>query len=78
MQVVRIKSFDMSYNTGTWDKDTIKNFGLVDLDIIGWLIEDREDCVVIASEYQPTEDTYRHLIAVPKVCIKEIKKLRKN
>ena len=78
MQAVRIKSFNMSYNTGVWHKDNIKDFGLVDLDTIGWLIEDREDCIVIALEHQPNENTYRHLVAIPKVCIKEVIQLRKN
>lgn len=79
MDIVRIKSFDMSYNSSTWDKNAIKaDFGLVDLDIVGWLIEDREDCIVIASEYQPIEEQFKHLIAIPKVCIKEMEKLRKK
>ncbi len=75
MQIVVIKSFDMSYNTGIWDKDDISGFGLVDLEIVGWLVEDREDCLIIASESQPEENQLRHLVAVPKVCIKEMTKL---
>lgn len=78
MQIVRIKSFDMSFNTETWDKNTIKDFGLVELDIVGWLVEKRDDCVVIAKEHQPGEEQFRHLTAIPNVCIKEIQILRKN
>lgn len=79
MDIVRIKCFDMSYNSSVWDRKGIKaDFGLVDLDIIGWLVEDREDCIVIASESQPAEGQFRHLIAIPKVCIREVEKLRKK
>jgi len=79
MDIVRIKSFDMSYNTGTWvRKDIQSNFGLIDLDIVGWLVEDREDCVVVAGEYQPEDEQFRHLQAIPKVCIKEIIKLEEK
>lgn len=78
MQAVRIKSFDMSFSSGTWHKDSVKDFGLVYLDIIGWLVEEREDCIVIASEYQSDGQQFRHLMAIPKVCIMEIRKYRKS
>jgi len=78
MDIVRVKLFDMSYNTGTWArKDITTGFGLIDLDIIGWLIEDRNDCIIVASEYQPEDDQFRHLQAIPKVCIKDVEKLGK-
>jgi len=79
MEIVRIKCFDMSYNTGLWDRSSIKHgFGLVNLDTVGWLIEEKEDCIIIASEYQPENEQFRHLMAVPKVCITEMKKFRKK
>jgi hypothetical protein len=76
MDIVRVRCVDTSYNTGTWArKDIATGFGTMALDITGWLIDDREDCVIIASEYQPEDDQFRHLQAIPKVCITEFKKV---
>jgi len=74
--IVRVESFDMSFNTGVWDIEHLENFGLVKLDIVGWLIEDREDCVIIAKELQPDENQIRHITAIPKVNIVKVTKLR--
>jgi hypothetical protein len=76
MDVVRVKCVDTSYNTGTWArKDIATGFGTATLDIIGWLIDDRKDSVIIASEYQPLDDQFRHLQVIPKVCITEFNKV---
>jgi hypothetical protein len=76
MDIVRVKCVDTAYNTGTWArKDIATGFGTMILDIVGWLVDDREDCVIIASEYQPQEDEFRHLQAIPKACITEFKKV---
>jgi hypothetical protein len=70
MDIVRVQCVDTSYNTGTWArKDIATGFGTMTLDIIGWLIDDREDCVIIASEYQLEDDQFRHLQAIPRPCI---------
>ena len=76
MNIVKVKCFDMTYSSGVWSRKDISNFGLVNLEIVGWLVEDREDCIVIAKEYNQIEDEFRHLSAIPKVCIKELTKLR--
>ena len=75
MDIVRVKMLDMSYNNDTWARKDIKGFSLIELDIVGWLVEDREDCVIVAKEYMQEDDQFRSLSAIPKVCIKEIKKL---
>lgn len=46
------------------------------LDIVGWAVDlGRKDCVIVASEYQPEDDQFRHLQAIPRVCITEITKV---
>ncbi len=70
MDIIRIKCFDASFHSGSWDRNGIKTgFGLIGLDIVGWLVEDRKDCIIVASEYDPEDDRFRHLQAIPKVCI---------
>lgn len=41
------------------------------LETLGWLVEDNEDHIVIASEWCPEEDTYRHYTAIPKSLLLE-------
>ena len=78
MQMVVVKYFDMTFTTNVWDRKEIKaGFGLSNLEMIGWIVEEREDCIILAKEYQPEEEQFRHLTAIPKVCIQEIIKLRK-
>ena len=73
MRVVRIKCFDMSFNSSTWtQREITQDFGLIYLDIVGWLIEERKNCIIIASEYQPSEKQFRHLQAIPRVCIQKV------
>lgn len=70
MDIVKVKCIDMCYHTGTWARRDIKELGLIDLEVVGWLVEDRKDCVVIAKEHMPEDDQFRHVSVIPKVCIK--------
>ena len=71
MKIVKIDLLDMAYNTSTYSREEIKDFGPVKLSCVGFLAEERPDCYIIAKDYQPGEDTFRHLSAIPKVnCVK--------
>ena len=78
MDIVKVKCFDMSYSRGVWSRKDMGNFGLIDLEVVGWLVEEREDCIILADEYQPEDDQFRHITAISKACIKEIKKVGKR
>ena len=71
MKVVRIKCIDMAYNNSSWEIGHLADFGLVRIDIVGYLVEDRADCVIISKEYWGEDNQIRHLTAIPKVCILE-------
>lgn len=79
-RMVKVESIDMAFSASTsvWNSETIKDFGLVNLETVGWLIEDREDCLVLAKEIQPEEEQLRHLTAIPKVCITKVTDLRRR
>lgn len=76
MKPVIVRLLDMSYNTGTHDWDDLKWFGLVELEVAGWLVEEREDCLIVAKEIDRKEKVVRHLSALPKKMILEVKYLR--
>jgi len=44
-----------------------------DCEICGFLIKDEKDFIVVSLEMYPEEKAFRHSLAIPKVCIKEIK-----
>ena len=69
MKIVKVKCLDMSYNTGSWELGHLADFGLVRIEMVGYLVEDKADCIVIAKEYHEHEHSVRHLTAIPKVCI---------
>jgi hypothetical protein len=69
LQIVKIKLIDMSYNTSTRDVNHLNDFGLVKIELCGFLVEERPDCIIVAKEYQAEESQWRHLTAIPKVCI---------
>ena len=75
MDIVKVKCLDMTHSTGIWPRKEIATFGLIELEIVGWLVEDKPDCLIISPEYQPEDDEFRYLQAIPKVCIKEVTKL---
>jgi hypothetical protein len=72
---VEIEWIDAAYNYSTWERDEIKSkFNLVALETTGWLVEERPDCYIIAMEHNVSEDTFRHLCAIPKSGIKKVTK----
>lgn len=75
MQRIEITWDDASYNSSTWDRNALlKDFGLVKLITTGWLVAEKPDCYVLALEYNLDDDTFRHVCAIPKVCIKSVRK----
>ena len=78
MKIVKVKLLDMCYDTDskTHDLDDIEWFGLIELEVVGWLVEDREDCIIVAKEFTIKEKSIRHLTAIPKKMIVEVKYLR--
>jgi len=79
MNLVMIKCFDMSHSSRVWSREEITDaFGLIDLEIGGLLVEEKEDCIIIAEEHQPKDSMFRHIHAIPKVCIREIINYRRN
>lgn len=73
MEIAVIRWVDATYNDGAWGrKELKKDYNLVEILTVGQLFEEREDCYVLASEHQITEDTFRHIIAIPKSGIKSI------
>jgi len=69
MKIVKIRCIDMAYNTGSWEVGHLADFGLVRIEIVGYLVEDRPDCVIISKEHWADDNQVRHVTAIPKVCI---------
>jgi len=69
MEIVKIKCIDMAYSNGSWELGHISDFGLVKIEIVGYFVEDRPDCVIVAKEHWAEDNQVRHLSAIPKVCI---------
>lgn len=74
MKHIEITWLDAAYNQSSWSrKELHKDFGLVRLSSTGWLVEERLDCYILATEYTPDDDTFRHIVAIPKSCIETVK-----
>lgn len=69
MKVIKVNCIDMSYNNSSWEIGHLSDFGLVRIELVGYLVEDRADCIIISKEYWKEENQVRHLSAIPKVCI---------
>ena len=69
MDIVKIKCIDMAYSNGAWELEHLADFGLVKIDIVGYLVEDRADCVILSKEHWAEDNEVRHITAIPKVCI---------
>lgn len=78
MQVVVITWTDAAYNTGIYDKEDLHDFGLITMTTVGYLIEEREDCYILASEHYSDQGRFRHLQAIPKSGVTQVRKLRKS
>lgn len=78
MDTVRIKWIDASYSTGTWGRKDTKDFGLKELESVGMLVEERKDCYIVAGQHDAEDDQFRHLEAIPKAGVIEVRKLRKK
>lgn len=76
MRMVKVVLNDMAFNQGTWDIGGTSSLGLVRIELVGWLVEDREISVVVAKEYQPEEKQWRHLTVIPKSSIISVTNLR--
>jgi len=75
MKRVEVIWIDAAYNYSTWERDEIeRKFGLVELKTVGWLVMEKPDCLVLAMEHNVSEDTFRHLCAIPKSGIKKVKR----
>ncbi len=73
MQKVEIVWKDAAYNRSTWERDEIEGkFGLVELETAGWLVMEKPDCYILAMEHNISEDTFRHLCAIPKSGVRSI------
>lgn len=44
----------------------------------GWIVEEDDESIVVASEYDSTSKDYRQLTRIPRVLIKEIIKLEER
>ncbi len=77
MQTIKIQWIDSSFNNGIWDKNEIQHFGLVTIVTVGFLVEEREDCYIICTEYYDPVD-FRRVQAIPKSGIVEVELSRKN
>ncbi len=69
MKAVMVELTDMAFSTGTWNVNETKTFGPVTIHTVGWLVEDRQDCIILAEEWQISENQWRHLTAIPKINI---------
>ena len=77
MQRIEIIWDDAAYNNNAWERKEIdKDFGLMELASVGWLVTERPDCYVIATEYDKDQDRFRHVCAIPKSGIKSMRKFR--
>ena len=70
---VLVRWLDSSGSKHSWfplvDAINPKEFGLVNCVSVGFLIAEREDCVILASGYDEENDAVLLLTAIPKVCI---------
>jgi len=53
-----------------------REFPLGTVDILGWLISEDHDKVVVAMEHFSSHDTVRKVMSIPKGCIVTRKKLK--
>jgi hypothetical protein len=75
--IVEILWDDAAYNSASWSAgDLRRDFGLASLSTVGWLVEEKPDCFILASERNIQESSFRHIVAIPKSCVKHIRKIR--
>ena len=75
MRVVKIEWIDASYNSSSYDKYDVREFGPVTLETVGWLVEERPDCYILAMELHP-RDNFRYLCSIPKSGVVKVTGLR--
>ncbi len=66
MQLVQITWVDAAHNNSIYDREDIQLFGLLAMKTIGHLIEERDDCYILATELFPDGERWRHMFAIPK------------
>ena len=69
MDIIKVTCIDMAYNQSSWELGHLTDFGLVRIEVVGYMVEDRPDCIILSKEFWPEDNQVRHLTAIPKVCI---------
>ena len=76
MFIVEIYWKDAAYSSASWSvSDLHKDFGLIGLRTVGWLVEEKPDYFILACERNIEEPSFRHIIAIPKSGIKHVRKI---
>ena len=72
-QQVRVRWLDSSGSKHGWlpfvDATNPEEFGLTHCVSVGFLIAEREDCIILASGYDEENDAVLLVTAIPRVCI---------
>lgn len=78
MQIVEIQWTDACSNSGIYDRDDLVLLGLISMTTTGYLVEERDDCYILAAEHYYESNRWRHIQLIPKTCITGITKFRKT
>lgn len=78
MQIVEIQWTDACSTSGSYDKEDLALIMLVKMTTTGYLIEERDDCYILATEHYADQKRWRHIQLIPKTCITGITKFRKT
>lgn len=74
MTIVMVEWIDASYQDG--DITLSQMSQLLPLQTVGWLVLETKDAVSVAAEYCEKEQTFRHVSHIPRVGIKQIRRLK--
>ena len=76
MKILEVIWEDSFYNSGPLTADKIDE-KLMILHIVGYLVKETSELLVIAGEYIPEDDDWRYIHAIDKRAIKSRKVIRK-
>jgi len=68
-KIVIVRWKDSAISDRVLDRDTATNLGWLELVDVGHLIKDDKEELVLALEYGPEYDTYRHTLVIPQICV---------
>ena len=76
-QRVEVVWMDATYNSGTFTREEVAQRGLVELQLLGWLVRETKEVVITSSEYNPVQDRFSGIHVTPRNSIIRITSLRR-